>query len=248
MSGVSRRSALLRVEWGASGVHESTTAIEVTETSAFVMTESLPPVGAEVDLELRFASRVTIRMRGVVKQVRLSIEPGVPAGFSVEFVGHPEELAKVAALVGDAPPGARRRTSRALNLLHIEKQLLLRDMFAYAVKRYFGSRGLPVELVQVAGLSGARAAIEAGSLDAVIVDQDAADVTGDEIARHARAHSAPSCWIVGVGGDGIESRDRMLAAGADVYLRKPLVLRDLLYSLELLFLEDPNDGVGLGAA
>lgn len=246
-AGASRPSALLRVEWGASGVHESTTAIELTETSAFVMTESLPPVGAEVDLELRFANRATIVVRGIVTQVRLSLEPGVPAGFSVDFVGAPSELAKLAALVGDPPSGSRRRTSRALHLLHVERQLLLRDMFAYAVKRYFGSRGLSVELVQAAGLTGARAAIEAGGLDALIVDHDANDVTGDEIARYARAHAGPACWIVGVGASA-ESRERMLESGADVFLRKPLVLRDLLYSLGLLCLEDPNDGVGLGAA
>jgi CheY-like chemotaxis protein len=242
-----RRSALLRVEWGASGVHESTTAIEVTETSAFVMTESLPPVGAEVDLLLRFASRPTIHVRGIVRQVRLSLEPGVPAGFCADFVGDPSELAKLAVLASDAPH-APRRTSRTLHVLHVERQLLLRDMFAYALKRYFGSRGLGIELAQAAGLAGARGAIEGERLDAIIVDFDANDVTGDEIARYARAHAPAACWIVGVGGDATRNRDRMLEAGADVYLRKPLVLRDLFYSMELLSLEDPDDGVGLGAA
>lgn len=242
-----RRSALLRAEWGASGVHERTTAIEVTESSAFVMTEALPPVGAEVDLELRFASRTNVSLRGIVTQVRLSLEPGVPAGFSVDFAGEPAELAKIAALIGEPPSDSPRRASRPLNLLHVERQLLLRDMFAYAVKRYFGSRGLAVELVQAAGLTGARAAIEAGGLDAMILDYDANDVTGDEIARYTRAHAGSRCWIVGVG-TSTESRDRMLESGADVFLRKPLVLRDLLYSLELLCQEDPNDGVGLGAA
>jgi CheY-like chemotaxis protein len=243
-----RRSPLLGVAWGVEGVCERTTAIELTESTAFVMTESLPPVGAEVDLDLRFAKRAPVRVRGLVTQVRLSIEPGVPAGFAVTFEGQDAAVGKLAGLVSAPGHGASKTASRPLRVLHVEKNPLLRDMFAYAVNRYFAARSLRVDLLQADGLAAARSSIEAGALDALLVDHDTADVTGDEIARYARTHAGERCWIVGIGVDGQASRDRMLAAGADIYLRKPLVLRDLLYSMELLFQEDPNDGLGLGAA
>ena len=211
------------------------------------MTESLPPVGAEVDLDLRFARRPAISIRGRVTQVRLSIEPGVPAGFGVTFVADKPALARIAALVRQ-PPASKGGGPRALKVLHVEKNPLLRDMFGYTVNRYFTARQLRVELVQAPGLVGSRAALETGDVAALIVDHEPADGTGEDIVRAARSRLGERPWIVGVGADGSACRDRMLGAGADIYLRKPLVLRDLLYSLELLFQEDPHDAVGLGAA
>lgn len=243
-----QRSPLLCVDWGVEGVRERTTAIELTEHTAFVVTDALPPVGAEVDLDLRFGRRAPICVRGRVTQVRLSLEPGVPVGFSAAFVGDGPSLSRIAALLREPVRAAGMRASRVLRVLHVEKNGLLRDMFAYAVKRYFSSRELRVELTQTSRMAGARALIEDGALDALLVDSDTEDGSANEIVELARARGGERCWIVGIGAVGAPGRERMLRSGADIYLRKPLVLRDLLYSMELLFQEDPDDGLGLGAA
>ena len=63
-----RSSPLVCADWSFEGREERSAALELTETAAFIATESLPPVGTEVDLNLRFAKRAPMRVRRARKQ------------------------------------------------------------------------------------------------------------------------------------------------------------------------------------
>lgn len=235
------RNALVRGRWTDGTAAERTTVITVTETSAFVLTETLPAVGSLVELDLSFGP-ISARVAARVTYVRMSLDPGTPTGFGVEFdPGDSESPAlarlvsatRLRAAVSRAPADpARSSTRERARLLHIESNRLLRDIFAYAVDRYFGSRGTRPILVQASSFAEAVAIDE--PLGAVIVDHDLPDATGHEAVVHLRANNAADAWIVGVGLGGAQTRNRMLAAGADVYVQKPIVVTDVLYSLELL--------------
>lgn len=243
-----QRSLLLGVDWGVQGVRERTTAIELTATGAFVVTEALPPLAAEVDLDLRLGKWPPVAIRGRVTQVRLSLEPGVPAGFAVQFAGSAAEIERVGVLVRATEPRGRVKRARALELLHVESNRLLRDMFAYAVSTYFGARGLEVRLRQASTVTEGLALLADGAPEAVVIEHDVDGGQGATVLRAASARLGQSAWIVGIGGDGAARKEEMLKAGADLYLRKPLVLRDLFYTMEHLFREEPRQGAGRGAA
>lgn len=239
----STQNALLRAEWSDGSSPERTTVYELTATTAFVVTEKLPAVGTHVDLRLSFAGLATIDVRGLVSHVRMSLDPGAPAGFAVEFDGDDKTRAAVTKLLRATRPrpDARRRTIR---VLHVDPSRLLRDMFSYAITKYFASKRVKPELLQAPDIHVARAMIDSGDVHVVQVDNEIQSATGDQIVKHARATLGPAAWIVGVGLGGTTTRDRMLAAGADVYVQKPIVLTDVLYSIELLMREEVRDALG----
>src|SRR5262245_41520470 len=78
------RNALVRGAWTDGLRSEQTTVVTVTEASAFVITENLPSVGSRVDLDLCFGA-IHARVAARVAHVRMSLDPGSPAGFGVEF-------------------------------------------------------------------------------------------------------------------------------------------------------------------
>lgn len=232
------RNALVRGTWTDGLTTEQTTVITVTDSSAFVITENLPSVGARVDLDLSFGS-IRARVATRVSHVRLSLDPGAPAGFAVEFEPDAIEsssLARLVALTTARGPASCRSGDRGeqVRLLHVESNKLLRDIFAYAVDRYFGTRATRPLLVQAASFSEAMAIEE--PFGAAVIEHDLPDAVGPEAILHLRAR-APKAWMVGVGLGGSSTRERMLAAGADVYVQKPIVVTDVLYSLELLMRE-----------
>ena len=97
-------------------------------------------------------------------------------------------------------------------------------------------------LIAGAGRAGLAVALhlrEAGH-SVAIIDRDLQDGQGEALVRAVRARAGGSCFIVGVG-TGARSLGRpMLEAGADIYLQKPIVLPDLLLSIDLVTQEPEN--------
>jgi CheY-like chemotaxis protein len=237
MSGT--RSAILRAEILRGEESEVTCALEMTDTSVFIVTDGLPPIGEVVHLRLSFPRTVRpLLVSGRVTQVRLSTGPGSPAGFVAEFdVGSDDAKNRVAEvarrLQQKRAPSAR---SRSLAVLLVEDNQLIRDMFAYAVERYFGGRGGRVQLVLAPSVAAALAALEdRGSIDVVVADHFLPDDTGASLIKKLRSdpnhHRVP---IVAMSVGGSDVRRAMLQAGADIFLQKPIVLKDLFCTLEFL--------------
>src|SRR5690606_9606938 len=142
---------------------EVTCALEMTDTSVFIVTDGLPPIGEMVHLRLSFPRTVRpLLVSGRVTQARLSTGPGSPAGFVAEFDVESDDaknrVAEVARRLRQRRAPIAR--SRALALLLVEDNQLIRDMFAYAVERYFGQRGGRVQLVLAPSVAAALAALE----------------------------------------------------------------------------------------
>lgn len=238
----SRWGALFRAEWMASGKRERATATALTSSSIFVATENLPSVGEQLQLFLSFGRRASFGTAVRVTNVHLTVEPGNPAGFAATFEDDDATRAAVAALLEltQAPSGGRRD----IRVLHAEKSRLLRDMFGYTVGKYFATRGPAPTLVQVEDLEGAKSALERGTIDVAVIDQNLHDGAGHELVRRVRERAGRRCWIVGVGVETGAARARMLDAGADIYLQKPIALTDLLLSIELVTHQSMRDTAG----
>jgi len=249
MSGTVQRSAILRAEILRGESAEITCALEMTGESVFIVTEDLPSIGDVINLRLSFPRAVRpLLVSARVRQVRLSTGPGSPPGFVADFDIETddarqrlEELARrVRPTSGMAPP------SRELSVLLVEGNQLIRDMFAYAVERYFSQRAGKVHLAQAATVAAAWKHLDdARPFDLAVVDHMLPDETGSSLIaalrRHATLRRIP---IVGMSVGGSEVRRAMLDAGADLFLQKPIVLKDLFCTIEFLMTDVPGSERG----
>jgi CheY-like chemotaxis protein len=124
---------------------------------------------------------------------------------------------------------------RAYRLLLVEDNLLIRDMFTYGIGRCFRSRRSEVEIDHAADGREALDLLQRTAYDLAIVDyylpgpDGAAIVT--TIREDPRLAGMP---VVAISVGGADARRATLDAGADVFLDKPLVLRDLFALVERL--------------
>ncbi|MDF2694857.1 MAG: Chemotaxis protein CheY [Labilithrix sp.] len=211
----------------------------MTGESVFIVTDGLPSVGDVVNLRLSFPRTVRPLMVSVrVRQVRMATGPGNPPGFVADFEIDSDdvkqrviELARrIRPTSGMAPP------SRELSVLLVEDNQLIRDMFAYAVDRYFSQRARKVHLAQAASVGAAWKHLEARrDFDLAVVDHMLPDETGASFITTLRRHGTfRRMPIVGMSVGGSDVRSAMLDAGADLFLHKPIVLKDLFCTLEFL--------------
>lgn len=239
MSVTAQRSAILRAEILRGESAEITCALEVTGESVFIVTEGLPSIGEVVNLRLSFPRTVRpLLVSARVRQVRLSTGPGSPPGFVADFEMDSEDkqqrLAELARRVrptsGMAPP------TRELSVLLVEDNQLIRDMFAYAVERYFSQRAGKVHLAQAATVAAAWKHLEqTPRFDLAVVDHMLPDATGSSLIAALRRHGTfRRMPIVGMSVGGSEVRTAMFDAGADLFLQKPIVLKDLFCTIEFL--------------
>lgn len=230
------RCAILRAEILRDGHLEITCAIEMSETSIFIISESLPTLGSPVRLHLSFPRMLRpLVVDAVVSQIRMGGGPGSPAGYFALFEIPDDALRKrIAEVARRLRPTAGALANRELCILLVEDNQLLRDTFAYAFERYFRSRTAGVKLLQ------ARTAEEAWDIvhpktDLLLVDHVLKGEAGTTFVSRVRGDARLGrAFIVGMSGGGPSARKAMLEAGADLFLDKPIVLKDLFLTLEFL--------------
>lgn len=205
-------------------------AVDFEPESVFVLTDVAPPIATEIALQLSFPGLLDpVFVNGRAVQVKVKENPGVQCGFVCQLErGTPaaHELARLARLPVRQP--------RRLDVLLVEGSRLLRDMFAYTLKKYFKARVGDVRLETAQDASVAWDKLASGRFDLALVDHDLPDETGASFIARMRASRATKMPVVGIGLARPEVRISTLSAGADVFLEKPLVLRDLFRTFELL--------------
>jgi CheY-like chemotaxis protein len=254
---MSQRSAILRAEILRPNSTEITCALELTTESVFIVSDGLPSVGDVLSLRLSFPRTIRpLLVSARVMQVRMSSGPGAPSGFVAAFVLDDDEAAQRLAVFArrvrpSEPPssgetGARRiLPPRELSVLLVEDNKLIRDMFAYAVERYFRQRSGVVHLAQAESVPAAWKLLEEKKdFDLALVDHVLPGGTGASFISTLRSHGTfRRMSIVGMSVGGSEVQRAMLDAGADLFLHKPIVLKDLFCTLEFL-MEAPESDRG----
>jgi CheY-like chemotaxis protein len=214
-------------------------ARELTRRSVFVVTDWMPPVGTEVTLRISFPSLFDpVEQRARVSEHRASAGVGGPAGltFTFEFdsdAGRSLIESVVARL--DAGSRASATTERQYRVLLVEDNDFIRDMFAYGVAKFFARSKARVLFDHAADAAGARAKLDDLVYDLVIVDyylpvEDGAAFIA-RLRRDPRFRSSP---VIAISVGGRDAREATISAGADLFLDKPIVLRDLFETLQVL--------------
>jgi CheY-like chemotaxis protein len=162
--------------------------------------------------------------------------PDAPFGARVDFVVRdPREREVVRRLLGrfDRPPPPSAIAPLApYRVLLVEDNRFAHKVFRHALQRF---EGAGLQIIGAGDVAEGLAALEATPIDLAIVDYFLPSVSGTElircIRRDARWAHLP-VLVISVGG--LAVREETLAAGADLYLDKPVLLKQLLNTLHLL--------------
>jgi CheY-like chemotaxis protein len=120
-------------------------------------------------------------------------------------------------------------------VLLVEDNAFIRDMFAYGMHRFFQKRPGTLELEHVGDVATAWQRLSAERFDLLIVDYYLPAEDGAElIARIRREPRYARVPVVAMSVGGRDARDATMSAGANLFLDKPVVLRDLFETLTRL--------------
>jgi CheY-like chemotaxis protein len=230
---------LLRAEIRSAKETVVSYARELTPDSVFVVTDWRPPIETEVDLRISFPTLVEpLDLRARVAEHRAARGIGSPAGLafhfdSTEARGAVERLLDRLAM--SDPASMRAQARRQYRVLLVEDNAFIRDMFAYGIGKFFAQRHGRVQFDHAGDAASAREKLAGTTYDLVIVDYYLPAEDGAAfIARLRRDPRFTHAPIVAISVGGRDARDATMSAGADLFLDKPVVLRDLFRTLQVL--------------
>lgn len=209
----------------------------------FVATNRELPIGTQIKLVLSFPGLLEpIAIEGTVRWTRGTkassdvIQDGEEAGAGIQFAAGParDQLAAVIERIRARDP---RTVSRLYNLLVVEDNrhvaTLINDGLKGSARRDFGG-GVSFN---VRNAEDGRQAIEIlrrESFDALIVDVYLPVVDGAKVISTARNELKLTMPIIAVSAGGDSARKSALDAGANIFLDKPMRLRQVIETIQKL--------------
>jgi DNA-binding response OmpR family regulator len=232
MAAANSERFIVRAELRADDETVISYGFDLTASSVFVVTEWNAPIGTSVALRLSFPTILDpIDLVARISDIRVAGEPGEPGGIRLSF-DEDEAGARVMAQLerGDAA-GVSDRPYR---VLLVDDSWLIRDMFAYGTAKFFERPGaLAIDHAEDAEEAWGKLA--KSTYDLVIVDYFLPFEDGASLIARLRADARLSRTpIVAISVGGRDAREATISAGADVFVDKPLVFRDLFNTLRVL--------------
>ena len=136
------------------------------------------------------------------------------------------------------PPVAE---GEAFRVLLVEDNVVVRDMFRYGIQKLLRSRDNSMDFVVCEAENGSDAwkLLEQESFNLIVLDLYMPVMDGKQLIKRVRETPATKdipIIVVSSGGD--EDRRRALQAGADMFLAKPIKLRQLVETIGRLLGND----------
>jgi len=200
----------------------------------FVATSRELPIGTKVQLVLGFPGLLEkIALEGIVRWTRGEAE-GAGAGIQFEAGPGRDELAAVIERIKSRDP---KTVSRLFHVLVVEDNrhvaALIQDGLRGSSRREFGGG---VSFV-VRNAEDGRQAIEIlrrEKFDALIVDVYLPVVDGAKVIQTARGELGLGVPIIAVSAGGDAARKSALEAGANIFIDKPMRLRQVIETIQRL--------------
>lgn len=229
---------LVRTEIRSSSETVVSYGLDLTATSIFVVTEWHAAIDTLVSLRLSFPRILEpVDILARISDIRIAGLPGETGGITLEF--DPESgtaIERLASLLKrvNSPPGVLADEKRPCRLLLIEDSTLIRDIFTHGITKFFERRGaLAIDHAEDA--ERAWEMLLGSSYDLVIIDYFLpAEDSASLIARLRRDDRLGHTPVVAISVGGRDAREATLSAGADVFVDKPLVFRDLFNTVRIL--------------
>ncbi|GAB4516518.1 MAG: hypothetical protein Tsb0020_35140 [Haliangiales bacterium] len=240
------RRLLLRAELSHSDTTFVTHTIELSESLVFVQTEETAYIGDKVQVRFSFPGLIepfSVETQVIAKQ--LPSGPGRPGGWMLGFVFYSEvEQKRLQSLLAriDTPQPSDDISYRYRVLL-VEDNQITREAFALAVSKFFARPESGVSVDIVASGEEAWQQLQAEHYDLMIIDYFLPMFNGDQlIARLRKEPALAKLPVVAISVGGTEAKQASMDAGADMFLHKPIVLRDLFSTLSQLTLARLRSG------
>ena len=205
----------------------------------FVTTNRSLPIGTQVRLVLSFPGLLEpIAVEGTVRWTRGSSAAG-DAGAGIEFEPGPSRDT-LAALVDRIRSGDPRMMSRLLRVLVVEDNHhvaeLIQQGLAGSTKRDFGG-GVAFLFRNAQDGRSALEILRNEVFDALIIDVYLPVVDGPKVIMTVRSElGLVDLPIIAVSAGGDQARDAALAAGANIFLEKPMRLRRMVETMQRLLI------------
>ena len=229
-----RAPITLRVEYDGADDLVGDYTDNLSHGGTFVATSRSLPLGSEVRLVLSFPGLLApIQIDGVVRWERKDDEPGV----GIEFAEGPER-AKLDEIIEKIRARDPRTVSRVLKVLVVEDNAhvaeLIRDGLRGSSKRSFDD---PLQFDFRMAQNGREAIdmLRAEPFDLAIVDIYLPVLDGGQLIEAARVElGLKSMPIIAVSAGGDSARRQAMNAGADMFLDKPMRLRQVIDTMRRL--------------
>lgn len=208
---------------------------DLTPTSVFVVTDWHAPLDALVTVRLSFPRALgPVDVAARVAEHRVAGAPGEPGGLLLAFEPDASRAA-LHTLLAEVKSLKELPPSRGpYRVLLVEDNTLTRDVFTYSAGRYFGAPG-SVVIDHAESAERAWQLLGATSYDVVIVDYFLPSADGASLIARLRADDRlRGTPIVAISVGGRAAREATMSAGADLFVDKPLVFRDLFNTLQIL--------------
>jgi CheY-like chemotaxis protein len=211
--------------------------LHVSETGAVVQLDARAPLGSHIAVKLSFPGLLSqgCAFEAELVSKQLARGPGEPATWELRWVAADDhELERLRRFLYQlCHPDLDRE--EPLRILLVEDSRMTRQVFELGVSRLLGHRigALVLDWAEDAELGWKK--LRASSYDVVIVDCLLPGIPGTELIRQLREHvelRATPIVAMSVGGEPV--RRSALEAGADFFVHKPVVVGDLLATLERL--------------
>jgi CheY-like chemotaxis protein len=183
------------------------------------------------DLEQTFeiAGKVETSTKGGVVYHDLVVEPDALRGPLADLVREMEAHRE------SQPTGTPCR------VLLIEDNPQISEMFVYGVRRYFQERGVPAVIDPVADVPSAWRLLQQEKYDLVMSDYYLPGMDGATfISRLRQDPKLADLPVVAISAGGKDVQAAVIDAGANLFLHKPIVLRDLFATLDQLLQRLPR--------
>jgi uncharacterized protein (TIGR02266 family) len=235
-----RESVTLFVEYEGADDLVGDFTDNLSSGGTFVTTNRKLPVGTQVQLVLSFPGLVEpIAIEGTVRWTRDETNAG-DAGAGIEFIAGSSRDA-LAAVVDRIRSRDPRTMAQLLRVLVVEDNRhvaeLIQQGLTGATRRDFGG-AVSFTFRHAEDGSQAIDILRSEPLDVVIIDVYLPGIDGSTVITVARKElGLVDLPIIAVSGGGEVARDAALAAGANIFLDKPMRLRRVIETMQRLIVQ-----------
>jgi uncharacterized protein (TIGR02266 family) len=223
----------------------------ISAGGVFIATEEQFEMGTELDFEVSFPGLLDpIPLKGMVKWCRPARSAEEPAGIGIQFAAE-EAVGKgpLAQLVTRLEEGSSKEpaeTEVTFRVLLVEDNVVVRDMFRYGIQKLTARRKFPGTHLQVEEAENGKQAwdmMKRKSFNLLVLDLYMPVMDGRQLIEHVRSDDKlKDIPIIVVSSGGREDRDAALAAGADLFLAKPIKLKEMVETVEALIASNRPSG------
>ncbi|MBN2496193.1 MAG: TIGR02266 family protein [Deltaproteobacteria bacterium] len=229
---------LLKVEYKHAADFLEAYTENVSEGGVFIATEDSFHLGQIIEFSVSFPGLLDpIPVKGQVKWSRPNSGES-PAGIGVQFMER-TDLSQLASDLRDQP-SRENAEPVTFRVLLVEDNAVVRDMFRYAIEKISRRGSLSparMEVLEAGNGKDAWDLLRRQRCHLVVVDLYMPIMDGGQLIEYIRRDEyLKNTPVLVVSSGGREGRSRAVSSGADVYLDKPIKLKDMMETIETLII------------